>query len=90
MTGFSTACTPGWAERHHGGEHGVTAFCGCGWQQGGFPSRRKALMAQKEHRFPGPNPRDLPADQAAPQRRAPAEQWLPRTPPSRPSRTAGT
>jgi hypothetical protein len=58
---LNPACTPGWAEDvldendQPTGE--VVACCGCGWEQGGFASRTKALAAQKEHRFPGPNPR---------------------------------
>lgn len=42
-------CTPGWATSD---DDGVTAHCGCGWVAGGFPSRRKALAAQRVHRFP--------------------------------------
>lgn len=48
-------CTVGWADRLDGG---VTAFCGCGWERAGFPSRSRALEAQKQHRFPGDNPRE--------------------------------
>lgn len=42
-------CTPGWAT---GVKPNVTAHCGCGWAEPGFASRRKALRAQKDHRFP--------------------------------------
>lgn len=47
--GLNPECTPGWAEDE---DDGVRAHCGCGWSYGGFPSRRKALAAQREHRFP--------------------------------------
>lgn len=52
---LNPACTPGTATRL---TDGVVAFCGCGWTERGFDSRRQALKAQKEHRFPGPNPKE--------------------------------
>ena len=55
---LNPACTPGKAVRD---PVEVRAFCGCGWEKGGFPSKRKALAAQREHRFPGPNPREAGA-----------------------------
>lgn len=57
-------CTPGWADRLPDGT--VVAHCGCGWSEDGHPSKRKALMAQKEHRFPGPNPAKQPAGTVRP------------------------
>ena len=47
--GFNPECTPG---RTIGPPGDVTALCGCGWAEEGFPSRRQALKAQKLHRFP--------------------------------------
>lgn len=54
---FNPDCTPGWADDRFEDDGTYRAFCGCGWNQGGFPSKSQALRAQKEHRFPGPNPR---------------------------------
>lgn len=55
-------CTPGWAWEADDGTH--TAYCGCGWTEPGFPSRRKALRAQRDHRFPPLEPADR-ADRGA-------------------------
>lgn len=61
---FSRDCTPGWATDEFD-DDGYRAFCGCGWSQPGFPSKRKALAAQKEHRFPGPNPKEAEPQQSS-------------------------
>lgn len=58
MTTKNPLCTNGVAERDDAGT--VTALCGCGWSESGFPSRRKALMTQKLHRFP---PLDVQPDE---------------------------
>ena len=53
-------CTPGWTEPQKGPDGLPTALhvacCGCGWSEPGYDSKSAAKRAQREHRFPGPNP----------------------------------
>lgn len=86
---LNPACTPGEAFRAPDGS-GIVATCGCGWNEGGFPSRRQALMAQKAHRFPGPNPKVTADEGPRTSRRAATALPTPRTRPSTTSRKTGT
>lgn len=58
MATKNPACSNGWARPYMGqgptGNIAVAfrAHCGCGWTRDSFPSKTKALAAQKEHRFP--------------------------------------
>lgn len=48
---INPTCTPGVVSQP-GPDGLVTASCGCGWVQHGFPSRSAGKRAQKAHRFP--------------------------------------
>lgn len=49
---LNPACTPGRVVPDPAVEGQHAALCGCGWSEGGFPSRSAAKRAQREHRFP--------------------------------------
>lgn len=51
-------CTPGQVVPDPAEDGAHAALCGCGWSEGGFPSRSAAKRAQRAHRFP---PRTTPA-----------------------------
>lgn len=61
---FNPDCTPGWTSVDPEKPDEFVAHCGCGWSEAGWSSRTKAKAAQREHRFPGPNPRDAEAAKA--------------------------